>query len=223
MSLSESPSPLRLLADVFASPAGAPFALAGGYALQAHGLLERPHANLDLATASPEPLRRLAWEVGAALTALGHEVGVEGTTPLTAHLTVGAVPLTLHRENLWAPPVPTPYGPCLALPDAVGTKMRALYGRGLAVDLVDARAAAERFGLPELEELGRRHLRDGDGDLDPTVLQGRLTGTDHYPDAAFTAHGLAESDIAALRAWAQAWSTDIAERLLEDGASPDDC
>ncbi|MER5434680.1 hypothetical protein [Streptomyces sp. NPDC002588] len=217
MSLPESHR--RLLADVLGPPAGAPFALAGGYALEAHGLLERPHANIDLATESGEPTRRLAWALGAALTGLGHEVGIEDTTPLTAHLTVGGVALTLHKEVFSAPPVPTAYGPALSLQDAVGTKMRALYGRGLAVDLIDARAAAARFSFPELEELARRHLRDDDFDL--PALQDRLTGTDHYPDTAFTAHGLTEAGITGLRAWAQSWSTDIAERLLEDGASPD--
>jgi hypothetical protein len=231
---------LRLLAEVFATAApGAPWALAGGYALQAHGLLQRPHANVDLATESAVPMPLLAESLSAALTAAGRQgVTLDDTDPLSAHLSVpdpakdtdadtgaGAdrdtdtvLRLALHKETFWSPPVATPYGPALAPGDAVGTKIRALYDRGLAVDLIDARAASARFPHPELEELARRHARD---DFDLPTLRTRLEGTDHFPDSAFTAYGLVESQITDLRAWAQAWSTEIAERLLEEGASPD--
>ncbi|MFE9448867.1 nucleotidyl transferase AbiEii/AbiGii toxin family protein [Streptomyces sp. NPDC006739] len=214
---------LRLLTDALAAPLS--LALAGGYALQAHGLLERPHRNVDFATESAEPMPRIARILTEALTARGREVSVQDTDPLSAHLSVtdptSGTPcdLALHKETLWSPPVLTPYGPTLALEDAVGTKIRALYDRGLAVDLIDARAAAARFPCPRLEELARRHARD---DFDLPTLQTRLEGGDYYPDSSFTAYGLTEDEITGLRAWALAWSTDIAERLLEEGASPDE-
>jgi hypothetical protein len=218
---------LRLLAEVFAAAAPtAPWALAGGYALQAHGLLQRPHANVDLATESAEPMPLLAETLSAALISRGgYAAALQDTDPLSAHLSVRdrtgdtTLHLALHKETFWSPPVPTSYGPALCLQDAVGTKIRALYDRGLAVDLIDARAASARFTHPDLEELARRHARD---DFDLPTLQTRLTGTDHYADTAFTEYGLTEPDIAELRAWAQSWSTDIAERLLEEGASPDE-
>ncbi|MFF8729160.1 hypothetical protein ACF073_22065 [Streptomyces sp. NPDC015171] len=203
----------------------APLALAGGYALQAHGLLQRPHANVDFATESAEPTPRLATALHDALVSRGHETAVRDADPLSAHLTVTDPPtgttvlLALHKETFWSPPVLTPYGPTLCLEDAVGTKIRALYDRGLAVDLIDARAAAARFSHPDLEELARRHARDT---FDLPALRTRLEGTDYYPDHAFTAYGLTGEEITALRAWAQGWSTEIAERLLEDGAWPDD-
>ncbi|MFH9403475.1 hypothetical protein ACH4JS_27535 [Streptomyces sp. NPDC017638] len=214
----------RLLAD--AASAGAPYGLvlAGGYALQAHGLLGRPHADVDLATESPEAMERLAAAVGAALEARGRRVDTGAVTALTARLAVTdphtgePCALALHKETFWQPPEPTGYGPALCLADAVGTKIRALYDRGAAVDLIDARACAARFSLPDLEELGRRHAHDP---FDLPTLQSRLTGTDFYADRDFLRYGLTGDDIAALRAWAQHWSDDIAERLLEDGASPD--
>jgi len=134
---------LRLLAEVFGTAVpGAPWALAGGYALQAHDLIQRPHANVDLATESAVPMPRLAESLSAALTAAGrHEVTLEDRDPLSAHLSVPDVDadtvlrLALHKETFWSAPVATPYGPALALGDAVGTKIRALYDRGLAVDL----------------------------------------------------------------------------------------
>ncbi|MER6627451.1 hypothetical protein ABT301_04285 [Streptomyces sp. NPDC000987] len=206
----------------------APLALAGGYSLQAHGLLQRPHANVDLATESTEPMDRIAGALAEALSARGREVTVQDTDPLSARLSVtgpraggpaSPLALALHKETFWSPPVLTAYGPALCLEDAVGTKIRALYDRGLAVDLIDARAAAARFTHPGLEELGRRHARD---DFDLPTLRARLEGGDYYPDSAFTAYGLAEEEITELRGWALAWSTDIAERLLEEGASPDE-
>jgi hypothetical protein len=217
---------LRLLAEIFGMTAPtASWVLAGGYALQAHGLLRRPHDNVDLATESAEPMPLLAEALASALTSLGrHEAALGDLDPLSAHLSVRdratgtALRLALHKETFWSPPVPTPCGPALAPQDAVGTKIRALYDRGLAVDLIDARAANALFTHPDLEEAARRHARD---DFDLPTLQARLEGTDHYPDSAFTQYGLAEPDIAVLRSWAQSWSTDIAERLLEEGASPD--
>ncbi|MFJ4523689.1 nucleotidyl transferase AbiEii/AbiGii toxin family protein [Streptomyces sp. NPDC088810] len=214
----------RLLADVVA--AGGPYGLvlAGGYALQAHGLLCRPHADLDLATESAEAVGHIAGAVGAALEARGRRVRTGAVTALTAQLTVTdpptgeTCPLALHKEAFWQPPELTGYGPTLSLADAVGTKIRALYDRGAAVDLIDAQACAARFSLPDLEELGRRHAHDP---FDLPTLQSRLTGTDFYADRDFFRYGLDEARVAALRAWAQHWSDDIAERLLEEGASPD--
>ncbi|WP_432019279.1 nucleotidyl transferase AbiEii/AbiGii toxin family protein [Streptomyces sp. 1222.5] len=215
----------RLLADVVT--AGGPYGLvlAGGHALQAHGLIQRPHANLDFATESSEALDRIAAAVGAALEARGRQVRPGPAGVRTAQLTVTDPPtgepcaLTLHKEAFWHPPELTGHGPALSVEDAVGTKIRALYDRGAAVDLIDARAAAARFSLIDLEELGRRHAHDP---FDLPTLQSRLTGTDFYADREFVRYGLAEPDIADLRAWAQHWSDDIAERLLEDGASPDE-
>ncbi|MGQ4399969.1 hypothetical protein ACN6K4_006136 [Streptomyces hayashii] len=217
---------LRLLADIFGMPGPTTsWVLAGGYALQAHGLLRRPHDNVDLATESAEPMPLLAETLASALSSLGRrEATPQDLDPLSAHLSVRDretgvdLRLALHKETFWSPPVLTPCGPALSPQDAVGTKIRALYDRGLAVDLIDARAANALFTHPDLEEAARRHARD---DFDLPTLQARLEGTDHYPDSAFTQYGLAEPDIAALRAWAQSWSTDIAERLLEEGASPD--
>lgn len=78
----------RLLADVGAAGLSHPLALAGGHALEAHGLIERPHANVDLATEGPEPMEEVAAAVERALTDRGHEVAVRSLTPLSAQLTV---------------------------------------------------------------------------------------------------------------------------------------
>ncbi|GAA3122292.1 nucleotidyl transferase AbiEii/AbiGii toxin family protein [Streptomyces echinatus] len=214
----------RLLAD--AVSAGGPYGLvlAGGYALQAHGLVRRPHADLDFATENAEGMERIAGALAATLEARGRRVRAGDVSALGARLTVTdpasgeTCELALHKEAFWQSPELTEYGPALSLEDAVGTKIRALYDRGAAVDLIDARAAAARFSLPDLEELGRRHAHDP---FDLPTLQSRLTGTDFYADRDFVRYGLSEQEVTALRVWAQHWSDDIAERLMEDGASPD--
>ncbi|MFJ3663346.1 hypothetical protein ACIPPM_23095 [Streptomyces sp. NPDC090119] len=214
----------RLLADVVSAGSSHGLVLAGGYALEGHGVVRREHGNLDFATESGEAMEGVAHGLAAALEVRGRTVRVEAVTPLTAQLVVGDprsgedVDLALHKEAFWQPPELTAYGPALSLADAVGTKIRALYDRGAAVDLVDARAAAERFSLPELEELGRRHAYDV---FDLPTLQERLTGTDFYSDFEFLRYGLPRHEVGPLRAWAQHWSDDIGERLLEDGADPD--
>lgn len=104
----------------------------------------------------------------------------------------------------------TEYGLVLSLEDVVGTKVRALADRGLARDLIDVRAAADRWSPTELEELGRRHARDA---FDLSDLQTRLAGADWIDDTEFAAYGLGERDISALRQWAQEWADDINERI----------
>lgn len=94
----------------------------------------------------------------------------------------------------------------------MGTKVRALADRGLARDLIDVQAAANRWSHVALEELGRRHAR---GSFDLSELQARLGGADWIDDTEFATYGLDDQAITGLRQWAQAWCEDIGERLQE--------
>ncbi|MFF3740174.1 nucleotidyl transferase AbiEii/AbiGii toxin family protein [Streptomyces sp. NPDC002566] len=209
----------RLLADLL--DAGAPYllALTGGHAAQAHGLVERVVRHVAVATESPAGMEEIAGVLRAGLEERGWLVPrPPETDPLSARLVV-VEPVTgeecqvdVLKEVLWRPPVPTDLGLALSLEDVVGTKVRALADRGLARDLIDVHAAAGRWSHPELEELGRRHARDG---FDLADLQARLTGAEMIDDVEFTAYGLDAPAVAALRRWAQEWADDIAERLLE--------
>ncbi len=102
--------------------------------------------------------------------------------------------------------------------NAADTEVRALADRGLARDLIDVRAAADRWSHTELEELGRRHARDT---FDLSDLQARLAGTDWIDDTEFAAYGLNDHQTFELRQWAQEWADDIAERLQEAEGPPD--
>ncbi|MGW0862283.1 hypothetical protein [Streptomyces sp. NPDC002611] len=214
----------RLVGDLLAVGEKYSLVLSGGYAVLAHGLVERAGPDVDVATEDPAGMEVVADAVRAGLVGRGWLVQTRETEPLSAQFLVTDAAtereydVGVHKEVLWRPPVLTELGPALSLDDLVGTRVRDLADRGLARDLVDVHAAAARFSHPELEELGRRHAPDT---FDLTDLQARLTGTDWIDDRAFTVHGLEVSAVAGLRRWAQEWADDIAERLIE-GEAPDE-
>ncbi|MEU6366246.1 nucleotidyl transferase AbiEii/AbiGii toxin family protein [Streptomyces sp. NPDC046931] len=220
----DSPS-RRLLADVLAVGAPYPLAIAGGYAVLAHGLVDRPSRGVDVATESPERMEVIASAVRAGLAERGWLVRSLESDPLSARLVVGdpdsggECELNVLKEVLWRPPVLTDLGLTVSLEDAVGTKVRALADRGFARDLIDVHAASDRWSRPELEELGRRHARDT---FDLTDLQARLTGMEWVEDREFAAYGADDDAIAQLRRWAQEWADDIAERLAESEEPPEE-
>ncbi|MGW3518413.1 nucleotidyl transferase AbiEii/AbiGii toxin family protein [Streptomyces hydrogenans] len=214
----------RLLDDVLAAGTEYPLALTGGYAVQAHGLVDRLSRDLDVATENPRPMPEIAAHLRTALEEGGWRVRTLEADPLSARLIV-TDPATgeecevdVLKEVLCGPPERREFGLLLSLRDVVGTKVRALADRGMARDLVDVRAAADRWSHEELEELGRQHARDV---FDLEELQAKLAGAEWIDDDEFTAHGLDEDRIRDLRAWAQRWADDIGERLLE-GAPPQD-
>ncbi|MFD8965925.1 nucleotidyl transferase AbiEii/AbiGii toxin family protein [Streptomyces sp. NPDC059568] len=238
---STAPPQRRLLADVLAAGGTYPLVLAGDYAVHAHGLVNRLSRDRDwdwdrcrdlsVATESPERMETIATAVRAGLEQRGWHVRPLETDPLSTQLIV-TDPATrqerrwqeqyevdIRKETLWRPPVPTEHGLVLSLEDVIGTKVRALADYGLARDLIDVQAATHHWSHPELEELGRRHTR---APFDLTDLQTRLYGADWIDDTDFAAYGLDESATTALRQWAQEWAADIAERLLEEEAPPED-
>ncbi|MFF3911504.1 nucleotidyl transferase AbiEii/AbiGii toxin family protein [Streptomyces sp. NPDC001848] len=214
----------RLLADVLAVGAPYALALAGGDAVRAHGLVDRPSGDVDVATESATPMEEIASAVRAGLEERGWDVHPLRSDPLAARLGVTepatgeACEVQLLKEALWHPPVVTELGLTVSLEDVVGMKVRALADRGFARDLVDVHAAYDRWSHPELEALGRRHAGDT---LDLTDLQARLTGAEWIDDSEFATYGLDGTAIADLRRWAQQWADDIAERLAE-GQPPHD-
>ena len=122
------------------------------------------------------------------------------------------------KEIFWRPVAQSPYGPVLAEEDVIGTKVRALADRGAPRDLIDVFAASRRWTNAELEEFGRRHAR---GRFEREDLQSNLTGAEWTDDEAFTAYGLDDATITALRSWAVEWADDLAARLLEESDDPD--
>lgn len=80
----------RLLRDVIAVGAAYPLAITGGYAIKAHGLVDRPSQDLDVATQSPVPMDEIAAALSAGLSERGWRVERIESDPLSARLIVTA-------------------------------------------------------------------------------------------------------------------------------------
>jgi hypothetical protein len=214
----------RLLLD--ALTAGRPFGLAlmGGYAVQAHGIVHRPSQDLDFATEHPAAMGQIIDHLTHSLSLRGWHVTVIDVAPLKARFlaadpTTGSVcEVDLLKEVLWRPPVLLDIGPVLDLDDLIGTKVRALGDRGLARDAIDVHAARRHYSTSELESLAERRPEE----FDLRELHDRLESLEWISDAEFEAYGLDAADIGDLRNWAQEWMDDLAQRLAEPYADPDE-
>ncbi|MEU9037409.1 nucleotidyl transferase AbiEii/AbiGii toxin family protein [Streptomyces sp. NPDC048352] len=210
----------RLLAAVIDIGAPYPLVITGGYAVQAHGLVDRLSQDLDVATENPAPMAEIVAGLEGGLTERGWRVEVIDVDALSARLMVtdpdtgGRCEVDVLKEHFWTPPAQTAYGPVLALDSVIGTKVRALADRGAVRDLIDVHAASRHRTLHELERLGERHGRD---EFRLADLRDRLVGADWADDEEFAAYGLTERETADLRAWALDWATDLGQRLHDDG------
>ncbi|MFG2097298.1 nucleotidyl transferase AbiEii/AbiGii toxin family protein [Streptomyces sp. NPDC048612] len=214
----------RLLADVLTIGTPYPLVITGGYAVQAHGLVDRLSQDLDVATENPAPIDEIIRTVGDGLAERGWGIRHIESSPLSGRL-IATDPATgeecevdVLKEAFWAPPTVTEYGPVLALDDVIGTKVRALADRGAVRDLIDVHAATRHRSTPDLENLGRRHARF---EFSLHDLHDRLTGAEWWDDQDFADYGLSPEQIEDLRAWALAWAGDLDTRLYA-GDDPDD-
>ncbi|MEU5436450.1 nucleotidyl transferase AbiEii/AbiGii toxin family protein [Streptomyces sp. NPDC020719] len=209
----------RLLADVLAIGTPYPLVITGGYAVQAHGLVDRLSQDLDVATENPAPIDEIVRTLTDGLAQCGWGVHRIETGPLSGRL-IATDPTTgeecevdVLKEAFWAPPALTEYGPVLSLDDVIGTKVRALAERGAVRDLIDVHAASRHRTTADLEMLGRRHARI---EFSLHDLRDRLAGAEWWDDEDFTGYGLDTEQIQDLRAWALAWSTDLDTRLYAE-------
>jgi hypothetical protein len=209
----------RLLQDVLEIGNAFPFVIAGGYAVQAHGLVDRLSRDIDVATNSSVSMASLADDLIAGLTERGWQVRVIGVDPISARFMVTDpetredCEVDVLKEGFNRPPEATPYGPVLALDDVIGTKVRALADRGYPRDLVDIHAASRIRSQGGLESLGRRCAWD---EFSLEGLAIRLSSVQWRDDDEFSVYGLSGDEIADLRSWAQAWSDDINRRLYAE-------
>ncbi|MEU9003644.1 nucleotidyl transferase AbiEii/AbiGii toxin family protein [Streptomyces sp. NPDC059982] len=211
-----SPLHRRLLAAVIDIGAPYPLVLTGGYAVQAHGLVDRLSQDLDVATENPAPMPEIVAGLEQGLITRGWRVRVLDVDALSARLVVtdpdtgGECEVDVLKEHFWTPPAQTEYGPVLAFESVVGTKVRALADRGAVRDLIDVHGASRYRTAAELERLGERHGRD---EFRLEDLRDRLVGADWADDEEFAAYGLTGHETAELRAWAREWADELSRRL----------
>ncbi|MFF4363281.1 nucleotidyl transferase AbiEii/AbiGii toxin family protein [Streptomyces sp. NPDC001604] len=211
----------RLLADILDLGSPYPLVLTGGYAVQAHGLVERFSRDLDVATENPAPMQEIVASLTAGLGARGWRTTHVQTDPLSGRFLVTdpdtdeECEVDVLKEAFWAPPAQTPYGPVLSLDDVIGTKVRALADRGTVRDLIDVQAASRHRSTADLESLGRRRAHD---EFSLEDLRDRLIGADWYEDEDYTAYGLTSRQIEELKAWALEWAEDLGARIHDENA-----
>ncbi|MFM9695500.1 nucleotidyl transferase AbiEii/AbiGii toxin family protein [Streptomyces europaeiscabiei] len=211
----------RLLADILDLGSPYPLVLTGGYAVQAHGLVERFSRDLDVATENPAPMDEIIASLTAGLTARGWRTTHVQTDPLNGRFLVTdpdtgeECEVDVLKEAFWAPPAQTPYGPVLSLDDVIGTKVRALADRGTVRDLIDVQAASRHRSTADLESLGRRRAH---GEFSFEDLRDRLTGADWYEDEDYAAYGLTPRQIEELKMWALEWAEDLGARIHDENA-----
>ncbi len=211
----------RLLADILDLGSPYPLVLTGGYAVQAHGLVERFSRDLDVATENPAPMDEIVTALTAGLTARGWRTTLVQTDPLSGRFLVTdpdtgeECEVDVLKEAFWAPPAQTPYGPVLSLDDVIGTKVRALADRGTVRDLIDVQAASRHHSTAGLETLGRHRVH---GEFSLEDLRDRLTGADWYEDEDYAAYGLTSPQIEELKTWALEWAQDLGARIQDENA-----
>ena len=189
------------------------FALAGGYAVQAAGLLERLSEDVDLFTAWE---RRGQFESAVAAVvdayrADGLHVAIERQGDMFARLNVDdgehASKVELGVDWRANEPVQMTLGPVLHPDDAVANKMSALYGRALARDFIDVDAAL-RSGRYDRETLLGLVAR-ADSGFDRRRFAEAI-GQAQFLDADdFAVYGVNGQDLDDLRTRFATWQTEL--------------
>jgi hypothetical protein len=193
------------------------FALGGGNALIAHGLITRPTQDVDLFTNEEAGVEAAAGSVEAALRNAGFETEredaaaglsdmFEGMDEGLAEWTVTAsdgqqIMLQMAYFDRTSQPVTMDVGPVLSLADVVGGKVCALAGRAEPRDYIDTAAALKRYSIRDAIGLARR-LDPGLEDRDFADAARRL---DQWGDGIFAPFGLSPADVAALREAFRNW------------------
>jgi hypothetical protein len=180
-------------------------AVAGGYAVKAHGLVQRPSEDIDFATGTAAPMEEIVAALAAAYRTVGFEVRVLDVEGRKGHLLVTLPPGGTYRVDVLKEPLNHPVV-------WVALKMGALHDRVMPRDVLDAHGAAAYFTRAELVAACRAAL---DEDFSLETLRDQLAFAATYPDEAFARYGAGQELIAEVKAWALNWSTELGLDIAE--------
>ncbi|WP_306216103.1 nucleotidyl transferase AbiEii/AbiGii toxin family protein [Actinoplanes sp. RD1] len=191
------------------------FALAGGYAVSAHGIGDRPSGDVDIFTDwdARADFPSAVTAVEDALDYYGFVVYEAKRSDTFARLLLtdgnGAPPEKLEMSADWRvhPPVQLEIGPVLHPDDAVANKMAALYGRAAPRDFLDVDAVLEsgRYTRERLLELAEA----ADTGFDRGYFAEALGALAHIPDAQFGMYGIAAEALPAMRERFAQWRSEL--------------
>jgi len=198
------------------------FALAGGCALIAHGVVDRHTEDVDLFTDAEGGVKAATAAVEAGLRAAGLDPAREDKTAGLDDIFPGMgeglaewvitapggeqVRLQISHFDRIHAPVIMDIGPVLDLADVIAGKVVALASRAAERDYIDTAAALARgYSITQLIALAQE-LDPGLEDQDFAEAGDRL---DQMTDRAFARYGLASHDIARLRQEFASWPRTI--------------
>jgi hypothetical protein len=166
-------------------------ALAGGYAIKAHGLVSRPSDDVGFATGHTAPIEQITMALGDAYRQAGFEAEMVHTGGRLGHLNV-TLPsgrtyrVDILKEPLNHRPVMMSVGPVIALPDVVALKMSALHDRAALRDIIDIHGASKIYSKADLIAMVRAILDD---EFQLETLRDQLARVYMYPDEEFAIYG----------------------------------
>ncbi len=210
----------RRIAEIALGVAGDQgFALAGGYAVRAHGMGDRPSGDVDLFT---DWHRRADFPaalnaVVAALEQHDYHVTTVASGDTFARLLVHRTsePEAVDKLELAAdwrahPPVLLGVGPVLHPDDAVANKMAALFGRAYPRDFLDVDAAlmSGRYSQDRLLELAEQ----ADGGFEVEMFADALGALTQITDDSFGEYNVPPDVVAGLRRRFAEWREKIQGR-----------
>jgi hypothetical protein len=206
------------------------FALAGGYALQAHQLVDRMSEDLDMFTDRWDA-KSFAAAVDAVSKAFrqqgfGVEVNRQAETFARIEVTDGAsgrtVSVDLGADYRKHQPVVLSVGPVLEETDAVAAKVATVFSRALARDYLDLAGILQsgRYTKDRLMELA--------ASVDAGFTRGwfaeALAAIDRFEDQDFTRYGVdakrLEQVRQAIRDWSHELSVEVAREEAKRTRSP---
>ena len=220
----------KVAAVALRAAAGHGFALGGGNALIAHGVIERPTEDVDLFSNQERGVAAAAGAVEAALTEAGfaaeRQDKTAGLSDIFYDMSEGLaewiitapggrqMALQMAYFDRAQRPVAMEFGPVLDLEDVAGGKVCALASRAYERDFVDTAALLQRYTPEELISFATR-LDPGLEGQDFAEAAQRL---DQLPDRAFTPLGLSPEDVTELRGQFAVWPRQAQARREERAA-----
>lgn len=192
------------------------FALAGGSAVQVHGIVTRPSEDIDLFTDQPAPdkFRKAVSEAVAAWRSDGLEVSPDqqlSDTFARFYVSDGRQKMKAELSYDWRsePPVVLDIGPVLSRDDAVANKVCAAFSRGEARDYIDIHAASTGpYTRTELEALAASH----DPGFNLPMFAQALRASARHSDREYMVYELSIDQVRALRSALLSWADDIESR-----------
>jgi len=203
------------------------FVLAGGYALQAHQLVDRMSEDIGMFTNRWDPTEfdRAVDAVSGAYRRVGLDVSTTRRAETFARLQVtdsrlrrtATVDLAADFRRL--DPVNLSVGPVLAERDAVASKVGAAFSRGEARDYIDLAGILDsgRFTRQELMHLGA----EADQGFSTAWFGEALAAVDRFPDDDFAGYGVDAATIIHVRETMKAWSRELEQGVERAHVTPE--